>query len=67
MCRGEKGDHKVFKKFCMHVKEILERQWSRKKLCDEVETLTDYTYLGDRVSADGGNTMLHFHTAILWE
>ena len=24
------------------------------KLCDEVETVRDFTYLGDRVSAGGG-------------
>ena len=24
------------------------------KLCDEVETVSDFTYLGDRVSAGGG-------------
>ena len=24
------------------------------KLCDEVETVSEFTYLGDRVSADGG-------------
>ena len=24
------------------------------KLCDDVETLREFTYLGDRVSADGG-------------
>ena len=24
------------------------------KLCDEVETVTEFTYLGDRVSAGGG-------------
>ena len=24
------------------------------RLCDEVETVSEFTYLGDRVSADGG-------------
>ena len=37
------------------MKGILERQWSRKrKLCDEVETVREFTYLGDSVSEDGG-------------
>ena len=35
------------------MKGILEKQWNRKKLCDEVETERELTYLGDRVSADG--------------
>ena len=25
------------------------------KLCDEVETVSEFTYLGDRVSAGGGS------------
>ena len=33
---------------------ILERQWSRKYSCDEVETVREFTYLGDRASAGGG-------------
>ena len=36
------------------MKGILERQWSRKKRCDEVETVREFTYLGDRVCAGGG-------------
>ena len=36
------------------MKGILERQWSRKNSCDEVETVRELTYLGDRVSAGGG-------------
>ena len=36
------------------MKGILERQWNRKKLCDEVETVREFTYLCDRVSAGGG-------------
>ena len=32
----------------------MERQWSRKKLYDEVETVWEFTYLGDRVNAGGG-------------
>ena len=36
------------------MKGQLERQWSRKKSCDEVETVRELTYLGDRVSVGGG-------------
>ena len=36
------------------MKGILERQWSRKGSCDEVETVREFTYLGDRVSAGSG-------------
>ena len=36
------------------MKGILERQWSRKKTCDEVETVQEFAYIGDRVSAGGG-------------
>ena len=36
------------------MKRILERQLSIKKSCDEVETVREFTYLGDRVSAGGG-------------
>ena len=35
------------------MKGILERQWSWKRLCDEVETVREFTYLGGRVSAGG--------------
>ena len=34
------------------MKVIFERLWSR-KLCDEVETVREFTYHGDRVSAGG--------------
>ena len=37
-----------------NVKGILVRQWSRKKSCDEVDTVREFAYLGDRVSACGG-------------
>ena len=33
--------------------EILERQW-RRNFCDEVKTVSEFTYLGDRVSKGGG-------------
>ena len=36
------------------MKRILERQWNRKKSCDEEETAREFTYLCDRVSAGGG-------------
>ena len=29
-------------------------QWSRKKSCDEEEIVSEFTYLGDRVSVGGG-------------
>ena len=32
---------------------ILERQWSRKKLCDEVEAVWEFAHLGDRMSTGG--------------
>ena len=40
------------------MKGILERQWSRKRLCDEVETVREFTYLGGRVSAVENVTLL---------
>ena len=36
------------------MKSILEGQWSREKICDEEETVKEFTYLGDRVSTGGG-------------
>ena len=36
------------------MKGILERRWSRKKSCDKVETVREFTFLGDRVSVGGG-------------
>ena len=30
------------------------RQWSRKKSCDEVEAVREFTFVGDRVSDGGG-------------
>ena len=37
-----------------NVNGIVERQWSREKLCDdEVEPVMEIIYLGDRVSAGG--------------
>ena len=36
------------------MKAILERQWSRKKSFDEVETVREFTYLGEKASAGGG-------------
>ena len=37
-----------------NVKGILERQWRGEMLCDEVEAVQEFTYLGDRVNAGGG-------------
>ena len=36
------------------MKVLLERQCSREKSYDVVETVRKFTYLGDRVSAGGG-------------
>ena len=36
------------------MKGILETVEQEVKLCDEVETVGEFTYLGDRVSAGGG-------------
>ena len=32
---------------------IRERKWSRKKSCERVKTVREFTYLGDRVNAGG--------------
>ena len=44
----------VFMKFCLQELEReleweLERQWCRNKLCNEVETVREVTYLFDRI------------------
>ena len=51
-----KGDSKVFMKIDMHKSEgnIGEAVEQKEKLCDEVETVREFTYLGDWVSAGGG-------------
>ena len=57
MCRSEKTNSKVFRKFCVlkiYEEDIGEAVEQEEKLCDEVETVREFTYLGDRVSADGG-------------
>ena len=65
MCQSENGDPKVFKKFYMQ--GILERQWSRKKGCDEVETVREFTYLGDRVSSgEGCEAVVNARTRCGW-
>ena len=55
MCHSEKGDFKVFKKFYMQ--KMLREYWrgggAGRKSCDEEETVREFTYLGDRVSAGG--------------
>ena len=37
-----------------NVEGMLRKQWSKKKLCDDVETVRGFIYLGDRVNAGGG-------------
>ena len=56
MCQGEKGDHIVIQKFaCRRCKEnIGETVEQGEKLCDEVEAVREFIYLGDRGSAGGG-------------
>ena len=56
MRQSEKGDTKVKKNYtcqkCQgNIGEAVEQD---EKLCDEVETVREFTYLGDRVSAGGG-------------
>ena len=56
ICWSEKGDHKVLWKFCFlrrrgNLGEAVEQE---EKLCNEVETVREFAYLGDRVSTSGG-------------
>ena len=56
MFLSEKGDGKVLKKILHagNVKEnIGEAVEQEEKICDEVKTVREFTYLGDRVSAGG--------------
>ena len=56
MCRSGKGDSKASKEFYMQKSEgnIGEAVEQEEKLCDEVESVIECTYLGDRMSAGGG-------------
>ena len=56
MCRSEKDDFKLLKKFYMQKMwiECGEAVEQEVKLCDVVETVRESTYLGDRLSAGGG-------------
>ena len=53
---SEKVDSKVFK--ALYMQKMLTEYWrgcgAGEKLCDEVETVREFTYLGDRMSAGGG-------------
>ena len=56
MCWSEKDNSKVFHKIkCRqcdgNIGEAVEQEES---LCDEVDTASEFSYLGDRVSACGG-------------
>ena len=56
MCQGEICVSKVFEKFA-HTKyeeNIGESVEQEETLCDEVESVRQFTYLGDMVSAGGG-------------
>ena len=56
MCWSEEGDSRVFKKFCIKKCEgnIGEAVEQGETLCDEVETVREFTFLGDMVSAGRG-------------
>ena len=51
MCWSEKGDSNFFRHFtCRKCEEnIGEAVEQKEKLCDEVETVREFTYLGDGV------------------
>ena len=52
MCWSEKTSRNFTCKKCeVDIGEAVEQE---EKLCDEVETVSEVTYLGDRVSASGG-------------
>ena len=56
MCWNKKGNPKVIKNFTCakcegNIGEAVEQDV---KLCNEVEIVSEFTYLGDRVSAFGG-------------
>ena len=54
MCQSKKGDRSFQEIFLAeHMKEILQRQWSRKKSCDKVETVRQFRHLGYRVTVHG--------------
>ena len=58
MCLGENGDSKVFKKFYIQIMKmnieyeinIGEAVEQEEILCDEVEIVREFIYVGDRVS-----------------
>ena len=56
MCRSERGDTKVLKKYYMQKCEgdIGEEVEQEEKLCDEVGKVGEVKYHGNRVSAGGG-------------
>ena len=56
MCQNENGDSKVSKKFLCRKCEgnIGKAVEQEEKECDDVETVREFTYLGDRMSAGGG-------------
>ena len=56
MSRSENGDRKVKKANSLagNVMVMLEAVEQEERSCDEEETVTELTYLGDRVSAGRG-------------
>ena len=56
MCWVEKSDLKDLRKFCLQEMshKMLESVEQEERQCDEVETVREVTYFGDRVSAGGG-------------
>ena len=55
MCRSEKSDSKVSVKFkCRRCEGNIGNAVEQGEMtCDELETVREFTYLGDRVSAGG--------------
>ena len=53
MCRSENGDSKSIQGI-LHVENIGEAVEQEETLCDVLETVGEFTYLGDRVSSGGG-------------
>ena len=54
MCQSEKGNSKVLKIFYMQKCEGNVGEAVDQESCDEMETVREFTYLGDMLSAGGG-------------
>ena len=53
---SEKGDFKVFKKCCLQEmrREYRNGSGPGKKLCDKMESVSEFSYLGDKLNAGEG-------------